>query len=190
MKKYLLLSAATCLFAAQAHAYGNAYGNSYGLEPYIGFDLGATHIKSSGDELDGSGTVGAANLNLGVKFNPYFGLELSTQASGDTDVDGVGDLSYSDIGIDAVGYLPLNYQWELFGMAGIGYYDFDIELDHKVNGWRVHYDKNETAFRAGLGAQYHMNDNWAVRGLVRYHHIDSKYIDYVSDFMIGLKYKF
>ena len=183
MKKYLLLSAVACLLATQAGAYD--------FEPYIGADLGATHIKTAGNDLNGSDTVGVADINFGAKFTPYFGLEISSQASGDADVKGADeDLSYSSIGIDAVGYLPLNYEWELFGMAGIGYYDFEIELDHRVNGWKVHYDKNETAFRAGLGAQYNMNEKWAIRGLVRYHHIDSKYIDYIGDAMIGLKYKF
>lgn len=182
MKKYLLLSAAAFLMATQA--------NAYDLNPYIGMDLGGAHVKAAGKKLDGSSNVAVANINVGVKFNPYFGLELSSQGSSDSDIDNLGDLSYSSIGLDAVGYVPLNYQWQLLGMAGLGYYDFDIELDHKVDGWDIHYSRNKTAFRAGLGLQYELNDKWAIRGLARYHHIDNDYFDYIADYMIGLKYKF
>ncbi|MBO6282193.1 MAG: outer membrane beta-barrel protein [Alphaproteobacteria bacterium] len=76
------------------------------------------------------------------------------------------------MGIDAVGYLPCNEKIELFAIAGVGYYNFDIKLDQKINDLNVHLTKNDTAFRAGLGAQYNINEKWALRGMARYHNID------------------
>ncbi len=182
MKKMLLTTSACLLLAAQA--------NAETIKPYIGFDLGAARLKAAGKMLDGSETVASANLNVGAKFNPYFGLEISSQASSDADVENDAELSYSSIAIDAIGYLPLTYQFELFATAGVGYYDFDFEMKHKVDGLKVHGIKNETAFRGGLGAQYNINENWSVRGLARYHHIDNDYFDYIGEALIGVRYNF
>lgn len=184
MKKYLLLSSALCLFALQAQAYG------YGVEPYIGADLGASHIKTSGKDLTGSSNVAVFDINVGVKFNQNLGLEISSAASSDKDVDGIGDLSYSSLGIDAVGYIPLSYQLDILAMFGLGYYEFDLKAKNKVDKWDVHYTKNKAAFRGGLGLQYALNEQWALRGLLRYHHIDNNYFDYIGDATIGLQYKF
>lgn len=184
MRKTLLLAGVACLFAAQAEAEG--------INPYIGFDLGATRIEYS-DKVGGGhpDAAAVANLNFGLRFNRYFGLELSSQASSETDVEGIGDLSYSSIGIDAVGYLPCSSKVELFAMAGIGHYKFDLKIDQKIlDDLDVHATTDETAFRAGLGVQYNINDKWAIRGMARYHHIDNDYFDYVGDVTVGVRYSF
>lgn len=181
MKKYLLLAGVCLLFAAPA--------NAADFNPYIGFDLGGAKIKTTGKYLSGSENVFLGNLNIGAKFNDFLGMEVSAQASGDADVKGLGDLSYSSIGIDAVVYLPLCRQFELFALGGVGYYNFELELDHKYHGWDVHYTQNETALRGGFGLQYNINDNWTVRGMARYHHIDNKYFDYIEDITVGLRYR-
>ena len=183
MRKTLLLAGVACLFAAQAQAEG--------FNPYVGFDLGGSKMEYSNKVGGGHpDATSVANLNFGLKFNNYFGLELSSQASSETDVEGAGDLSYSSVGIDAVGYLPCNEKVDLLAMAGVGYYNFDIKLDQKLDDLEVHLTKNETAFRAGLGVQYNINEKWALRGMARYHHIDSDYFDYIGDITVGVRYNF
>ena len=54
----------------------------------------------------------------------------------------------------------------------------------------MHLTTDETAFRAGLGMQYNIDDKWAIRGLFRYHHIDNDYFDYIGEASIGVRYNF
>ncbi len=190
MKKYLLLTGVACLFTAQA--------NAEGIKPYIGMDLGASRIEYNNkvNKLLGESHSEAfliANLNLGVKFNQYFGLEVSSQGSSEVDLKAhgykIGDLSYSSVGLDAVGYIPLNTKLDLFAIAGVGHYSFDIKAG-KYDKWEVHEILNKTAFRAGLGTQYNINDKWSIRGMFRYHHIDNDYIDYIGEATVGVRYNF
>ena len=185
MRKTLLLAGVACLFAAQAQA------TDYFSKPYVGLDLGGTKLEYS-NKISGGDTdaIFVANLNFGLKFNDYFGLELSSQASSETDVENVFDLSYSSIGIDAVGYLPCSSKVELFAMAGVGYYNFDLKYNLKLDDIELHLTKNDTAFRAGLGAQYNINEKWALRSMVRYHHIDNDLFDYIGDITVGVRYNF
>ena len=112
MKKYLLLAGAACLFTSQANAE---------IKPYIGMDIGASRIEYS-NQLGGghADTSMVADINVGIKFNQYFGLEVSSQGSSEADTE-LGDLSYSAVGLDAVGYIPLNTKLDLFAMAGVGF---------------------------------------------------------------------
>lgn len=183
MKKYLLMAGVCFLFTPHA--------NAEDLQPYVGLDLGGSRIEYSNKVGGGhADTIAVANLNLGAKFNKYFGFELSSQASSEADVDGLGDLSYSSLGLDAVGYIPLNDKFEFFALAGVGYYNFDLKLNQKIDDLEIHATKNETAFRAGLGLQYSINDKWAVRCMAKYHHIDNDYFDYIGEALIGVRYNF
>ena len=183
MKKTLLLSGVACLLSTQA--------NAETIKPYLGFDLGVTKIEYSNKIGSGhTDTMAVADINFGLKFNQYFGVELSSQASSESDVESMGDLSYSSIGIDAVGYIPLNTKLELFAMAGVGYYDFDLKINRKVYDLEVHAIKHETAFRGGLGLQYNINEKWALRGMARYHYIDNDFFDYIGEAVLGVRYTF
>ena len=183
MKKYLLLAGFAFIWNNQANAE---------IKPYVGMDLGASRIEyANAISEDGhTDTFMVADINVGAKFNDYFGLEISSQGSSEVDIDYLGKLSYSNIGLDAVGYIPLNTKLELFAMAGVGYYNFDLELDEKLEGLDVHLTDDKVAFRGGLGMQYNIDDKWSIRGLFRYHHIDSDYFDYIGEASFGVRYNF
>ena len=73
MKKTLLLTGMACILSCQA--------NAMDIKPYIGADMGASHTELQG-LLDGfDDNFAVANINAGIRFNDYFGLEASVQSS-------------------------------------------------------------------------------------------------------------
>lgn len=120
MKKTLLLTGMACIISCQA--------NAMDIKPYIGADMGASHAELQG-LLDGfDDNFAVAGINVGAKFNNYFGLEVSAQSSSEAETYDL-DLSYSSINLDALGYIPLNKNLELIGSVGAGYYTFDLGTD-------------------------------------------------------------
>lgn len=180
MNKTLLLAGIACLISTQS--------NALEIRPYVGADLGAAKADLQGalDNFDDDFAV--AGFNLGAKFNKYFGIEASIQSSSDAETDD-WDLSYSSVNLDALGYIPLNNNWELFASAGAGYYTIDVETD-LGNGYDLHIQTDEFAARTGLGIQYSFNEKWAMRGAVRYAFIDSDEVDSITEVTLGVRYNF
>lgn len=180
MKKTLLLTGMACILSCQA--------NAMDIKPYIGADMGASHAELQGF-LDGfDDNFAVANINAGIRLNDYFGLETSVQSSSEAETYGL-DLSYSSINLDALGYIPLNKNWELIGSVGAGYYTFDLGTDIG-DDYEVHYQTNEYAFRTGIGLQYNFNEKWAMRGVARYAFIDSDEVDSITELTLGVRYNF
>lgn len=180
MKKTLLLTGMVCIISCQA--------NAMDIKPYIGADMGASHAELQGF-LDGfDDNFAVANINAGIRFNDYFGLETSVQSSSEAETYGL-DLSYSSINLDALGYIPLNKNWELIGSVGAGYYTFDLGTDIG-DGYDLHIQTDEFAFRTGIGLQYNFNEKWAMRGVARYAFIDSDEVDSITELTLGVRYNF
>jgi outer membrane immunogenic protein len=122
---------------------------------YVG--VGGTWF--SADDVD----VTAATGRVGYRFHPNFGVEgeASFGIEGD-EADALGtpvdvDLD-SQYGAYAVGFLPITQRFELLGRVGWA----TIDAQGTLGDFQVGADDDGVA--AGVGAQYHFTDSFAVRG--------------------------
>ncbi|MDD7313156.1 MAG: porin family protein [bacterium] len=198
MKKTLLLvSVATSLFAINA--------NAIEFKPYIGLDY--AYSKASTDDVVVEGVAvpseyyednfHSAIINAGAKLHKNFGLEAfyqkSTKEEGNLSTLVIGgvpiatdkiETSFNAYGLDLQGYLPIQENFELVGSLGIGQYKF------KMKGFGYTAKDDDVGYRLGAGAQYNINENFALRGMVRYNIIDSDAVDDIKELSIGLRYNF
>jgi outer membrane immunogenic protein len=113
----------------------------------------------SADDVDVTGATG----RLGYRFHPNFGIEgeASFGIEGD-EADFLGtpvdvDLD-SQYGVYAVGFLPVTDRVELLGRVGWATIDAQGTLGDFSAG------ADDDGIGVGIGAQYHVTDNFAVRG--------------------------
>jgi OOP family OmpA-OmpF porin len=141
--------AAASLAALSAHAEG-LYG---------GGSLGAPHYPDSINGIAGNGSGASGKLFGGYSLTPNFALEAGAADLGHID-SGNGKVDGRSLFLDAVGTLPLNDKWSLLGRVGVAHVNLDTSGgDSSGNGPKV-----------GLGAQYSLTQNIALRGEVeRYH---------------------
>lgn len=192
-KKGILLAGVACLIAGSA--------NAAELNPYVGLDYvySKAHFKSgtlsgfSNHNLKKNYNSGA--INLGIRPDNYFSLEAFFQQS-DTQkghryeeaVLGGRNHVKSEFyayGLDAYGYMPIGCDgFNLLGTVGLANYNVKIKSD------RGSVDKQRMGYRAGLGAQYDINDKWAVRVVGRYSYINSKHLDDLKEVTAGIRYTF
>jgi len=183
MKKAVVLFATLAFSAGIASAEGNWYfGGSVGqasidtdnvardVANLLRDDYGATGVYSSKDESDTS-----FKLFAGYKFNSNFAIEGGYADFGNFNAKAGGVIgtpisvkakgeSYA-VFVDAVGTLPLNDSFSIFGKAGAAY----AHTKMKVSGsWAGFTDSesetdNEVVPKLGLGAEYNFTKSVAVR---------------------------
>jgi opacity protein-like surface antigen len=151
-------------------------------------------------------------LLAGYKYNNYMGVEFFIQQSEEVDkrnsinvgpiVESIdsSSFSYRAIGLDYMGYYPINEYYELIGALGLGWYDFDVsankELYNKTVG--ISHDlpskigqKNTFGIRAGLGTQFYINNNISAVLMGRYiKMINDDVIKDMLELSLGLRYNF
>lgn len=133
-------------------------------------DYGATGVFSSSDETDTS-----YKLFAGYKFNKNFAVEggyadfgrFKAKAGGviGTPVVIDGKITSYAVFVDAVGILPLNDSFSVFGKAGAAYTHTKIKV---TGSWAGFVDSasesdNEVVPKLGLGAEYNFTKSVAVR---------------------------
>ena len=79
-------------------------------------------------------------------------------------------VKYAAYGVDFLFYQPIDKQLDILMSLGGAYYDFDINLAANVLGYSVNGNVKEESFgmRTGLGLQFNLNRNWAVRAMAHY----------------------
>ena len=190
------------------------------IRPYIGLDV-ATSKMDFGDEqwvkdYDGGDNYfddGNTSLSfvVGAKFNKYIGVEAFYQKSGDGKNEaGYEDneewgawgedkttISYTAMGIDAIGYLPINQDFEILASLGLAQYDFESKISYSEIDAYGYYEGSESkdfdslGIRLGIGAQYNFNEHFALRAMARYIKMnDDEYIKSLTEFSLGLRYMF
>lgn len=175
-KKISLLSAVCALISMQAQAETLQY------IPYAGVDYAYSKVKAQ----DTKPEYNALGINIGTKYNSYFGTELFYQQSFVNSKKNV-HTSYRAYGLDIAGYLPFDcLKFSLIGTAGIGEYVFRQKEtgDKRRNnsGW---------GYRIGGGLIYDLTDNLSLRMLVRYNGLDKISIaDNMVEYTAGLRYHF
>ena len=146
-----LLGAVALVTAASA---GPALAQDARLGPYVGATVGKPDWKADsigGISGDSSGT--AFKLYGGYRLTPHFATELSAVRLGRLSGP-LGEAKADGYALDAVGLLPLSTAWTAFARAGVG------QIKTTAGGLK---DRGTTP-KFGLGTQYQINTNTALRG--------------------------
>jgi OmpA-OmpF porin, OOP family len=141
-----------CLGAAAAKADGLYVGGSLAT-PHFGDNINGLSIGNSG--LSGK-------LFGGYQLSPNFAVEAGVSDLGRISDDSGSVKAHGEY-LDAVGLLPLSAGWSLLGSVGVAHVNIDTS-----NG-----DDNGAALKLGLGAEYALNKNLALRGEYEGYRVDA-----------------
>ena len=182
MKKYFLFLSLGVFLAQNVKAVE--------IEPYVGADYVYSFADVKHDDYV-ENRYHALNASLGAMITSTIGAELSYQISKQNKKN--SDIcqtksEYKIFGLDGVYYFSILDKIQLLGSAGLGYYEFKVKVKSGIAF--DHDDENHFGLRAGLGAQYNIDNNWAARLMLKYHYIDSKAIDSITDVTLGVRYYF
>lgn len=180
----------------------SANAETFDYLPYAGIDYSYNILSASGLDLH----YNVAGINIGTKYNDYFGTELFYQQSDnyhkETNFGAISNkfkTSYRAYGLDLNAYLPLGcfQTFELFATAGIGEYVFrekfksTVHVDGITRSYGTSYHESAIGYRWGGGLIYNLSDNFSLRASVRYINLDriSDY-DHMMEYSLGLRYYF
>jgi len=156
---------------------------------YLGADLGQARNDLSSPtspELRLDKTDTAYGLFGGYQFNKYFGAELSIHKLGQHRI-GDSDAKTTAYSLDAIGRLPVNDKFAVYGRLGGAHYERDFSgLDGAGN-------QNSAGFKVGLGADYAINKDWSLRTeLTRYNNLPDlgTYGRTMDAWNVGVSYRF
>ena len=180
------------------------------IRPYIGIDVATSKMEFAEDEYGYSyedaveDSYNSISFVVGARINKNFGVEAFYQQSGDENKNFVSayggyaedyeiTTNFTAMGIDFQGYAPVNHDFELLASLGLGLYGAEIEERYNLNGYREE-DKEDIStlgIRVGIGAQYNLTNNLAIRGMARYVKMnDDEYVKSLTELSLGLRYMF
>ena len=208
MKKTALFAAvAASLLASTAFAAPGYY--VYGGLGYskADTDFASESYSEAGYQaaIDADEKSVGLKLAAGYRFNDYFAVEGSYAYLGKADVKvssnfGVGaeaSMKAHVLAVDAVGIYPVAEKVDLFAKAGVGMSYVKTKANADLWNEAYSFSESDTRFisKLGLGAEYKVTKNVAVRAeYERYFGVskDSDYsIDADYDFVsVGVKYTF
>ena len=151
---------ALCGTAAHADTKNNSF--------YLGTGAGIYYVDIDGVGLDATAPTwrvfGGYTLNKYISFEGgYTNLfEISDDIT-DPLVDADVDLDGSSFDVLVRPTLPIGERFELFGIVGYSWYDWDISV--QVDDLPVVSDSDkDSEFLYGLGGAWNVNDRWSLRG--------------------------
>lgn len=170
------------------------------VRPYIGIDIAASKLEFAESGYEDLMEDGHNSLSLvvGAKFNKNFGVEAFIQQSSEEEKKDSywGDsekTSYSALGLDFIGYMPVNQELELLASLGLAQYNFNETYEYD-DGLYSEWEKsslNTVGIRLGVGAQYNITDHVSLRAMARYVKMnDDDIIKNMTEFSLGLRYMF
>lgn len=174
--------------SAQADA-GWYIGGAYGMTK---IEVDMTGISNPVKDESDSGF----KIYGGFQFNKHLGAEVGYVDGGKATFSGssipslgigpfTGELSVTAITFAAVGTLPLNESFALFGKIGLA--SWDAKFSANVSGFGAGgLDDSGTDAFFGIGARYNLNKNWGL--VVEYETYDADTT--VSMTSLGVRYKF
>lgn len=190
MKKTLLLAGVASFIAYGASAADFSYTNiANEIKPYVGADYVYSYAKFGGKAKSMKDSYHSGSVYMGTRMYDYMGLEAFFQMSGkreNSKHDGKHEAEFLAYGVDLYGYMPLWCgNFNLLGSLGAANYR-----------WRFKYPEvkakhqNRIGYRAGIGAQYDFNENWAIRVMGRYTYLGMSHVNDLKEVTAGLKYTF
>lgn len=187
MNKILLLAGVISVFAFNA--------NATEVKPYIALDY--VHSIADIDKVEGiklfEDNFNGAAVALGVNVNRYVSTEIFYQQVAKEDkkfVNAKTEDKYKAYGIDVIGHLPVADQFDLLGSVGVAEYKVDYKASAYSPAVSLKKDDNGLGARLGIGAEYNVTDNWAVRAMARYSWVDVDGVDGITELSVGVKYTF
>ncbi|MGD0466221.1 MAG: outer membrane beta-barrel protein [Gammaproteobacteria bacterium] len=185
-KSFIATSLVGLIISFSNNANANVSEMVDGARFYVGAGVGYNHYGIHGDfkkVIENSTNRASVKVNsadfliplLGVKFKDYFGLEFGYAFHNKLKVSGTnsGSLKIRNAFVDIMGYMPLDSSpVDLLGGIGIG----RMAMSGKGSAVQsaVGGDYNKFGVRAKFGAQYNVDNNWGVRGLIGYQQIGHK----------------
>ena len=190
MKKTLLLAGIASMISYNAGAADYSYKSwSNEIKPYVGADYVYSYAKFGEKAKSMKDSYHSGSVYMGSRMYDYLGLEAFFQMSGERENskrDGKHKAEFLAYGADLYGYMPLWCgKFNLLGSVGMANYR-----------WRFQYPdskskhQNRVGYRAGIGAQYDFNENWAIRVMGRYSYLGMSHVDNLKEVTAGLKYTF
>lgn len=123
-------------------------------QPQVYGSIGYGNTSTDKSDVD----LQSVNGRLGAKLNPYFGVEGELAAGTKSDDSTTGKYKLTNRkAAYAVGYVPVAQGFDLIGRIGVS----DTNIKSHAHTPAV---EGGSAFDYGVGAQYHFNDTYAVRG--------------------------
>lgn len=184
-----ILGLSAALATLQASAQGFYIGASFGSSDFdkgnVIPDLmttGNVDGKDSGTKLFGGYQV---NRNLGLEL-AYADLGKTNYGPGSSGPCSVtnGTVKASGFNFSAVGTLPLNPSFDLFGK--IGFYAWEAKANDTTCGAPFSDKATGTDLSYGVGATYNLTKNFGIRAEWEQY----KAVDDISLLSIGVAYKF
>ena len=182
MKKTLFLCALTAIVANEAKAAD--------IQPYVGADYVYSMAKITQSTYTDK-SFHALDVSVGGMLTSTIGLELSYQQSKQnkkTTPVGKIKAEYKALALDGVYYYSVLDNVQMLASGGLGYYEGKAKI--KTGTGLIKDDDEHYGVRVGLGAQYNINSNWAMRMMFRYHYIRADYLKNIKDITIGARYYF
>ena len=143
--------------AALVAALATVPAHAEGL--YLGGALGVPHFGDTINGVSGKGSGMSGKLFGGYQLTPNFAIEAGVADLGHIS-SASGTLQGRGEYLDAVGLILLDNKWSLLGSLGLAHVNLDTS-----NG-----DGSGNGLKLGLGAQYALASNVALRGeWERYH---------------------
>ena len=141
------------LFSSAALADEAATSNDTDGPSYYG-SLGVQANKSKQSHTK----LNDINARVGARLNPYFGIEGELGLGLNSDNNALGKFRLKDReGIYAVGYLPVSDNFEFLGRLGVA----NQNLQKPAGVTKI---ETGASTDLGVGAQYKINSDYAIRG--------------------------
>jgi len=145
----LKLLASSLLFAVPLFA------SAEGVYGGLNLGIGMPNLKTpNGVDKDSQAVAG---IVAGYKFNPYFAVEGQYTGIGKVTDDVNGSVKADALSLTAVGVLPLNDTFDVYGKLGVA------ATKSKVSGLSAYDDATHTGATYGLGAEYHFDKAISMR---------------------------
>jgi OmpA-OmpF porin, OOP family len=154
MKRILVVAILSAVASAPAFANDTGF--------YVGANLGqATASGNIANNLSTSHSDTYMGILAGYQINKNLAAEVQYVDMGKLS-QGSATAKTSGISVTAVGILPINEMFSVFGKLGVA------STSVKVTSWLNETD-NKTAVTVGLGGQYNINNSLGIRvGYDRY----------------------
>ena len=134
---------------------------------YAGAGIGSTTVGD--DDLDGTGfddSDTGFKVFGGYSFNENFGVEVSWFDFGEGGVSaGTSSASVGVTGLaaSAVGRLPINQMFSVFGKLGFASYDVDLDFNNVPGFGSGHLSDSDSDMIYGVGAALRFGGNFEAR---------------------------
>lgn len=120
---------------------------------YAGASLGTQQYPDMVNGVSGDGSATSGKIFAGYQINPNFAVEAGVAKLGSIS-NASGQIDGRSQFFDALGILPLNDKWSLLGRVGVAHVSVDTSQGND----------DGTGLKVGLGAQYALTSNVAIRG--------------------------